>query len=492
MRNALVKKIFTIFLFLISITAHGQDLVLPVGMRPQETNKWCWAASMEMLFRFHKDTIGQSELATDFLVINNGGKAPDSGRNPYNIEDCFCHENNCYAGTCDTLTFGSKALSKKYKSCYITLPVYQYKSERNPGPQWFDLLFSVRNYSSIEEINRDIRYAMPWTTIIEQINKCRPFILTIAKSGEANELNSHAVAAKGYYETYSAAEDASSEKEDGNLQFVLVNDPWEQCQGCERLLPYELFLADSGTVNKILDFTYNVYPKKDSLCNSCKDSVISGSSALLDAVKNNVGNFIGTKKSKYTNEEFKDLINDEENYCDSVHQRIFISSKILMETSNKSLTTKTIQVLTDSIVEVTYKSAEPPITTVLQKSGALWAVKEISLCGTPCEVPIRTSDADTSATLVSKFSIVSAYPLQNTFYLIQIGNQSYYTPAQTYANFFGPSKPMIQGILYPENQVLRALKQNVIQEYGNPRKCFLNFNWLFPKKGIPYQGKKEK
>jgi hypothetical protein len=56
---------------------HPLNLLLPIRLRPQETEGWCWAASMEMILDYLGAGSSQRELATKQFSSNNC--VPDPG-----------------------------------------------------------------------------------------------------------------------------------------------------------------------------------------------------------------------------------------------------------------------------------------------------------------------------------------------------------------------------------------------------------------------------
>ncbi|MBK7870072.1 MAG: hypothetical protein IPJ74_04945 [Saprospiraceae bacterium] len=323
MRNALINLISFYTINIASLSAQ----VLPVTMHPQQTNKWCWAASMQMVFDYHNTTVAQWDLATEYLSINYAKIIPNQPvtNSPYNVADCMCHQNSCET-SCTTS-------NRPFKLCYAALPVYIDDNVPNPTVQWFDLLFSNRSYNSVQEVNPGLSAnTMSWSDIVDQIDSCRPFILVITKSGEQTQITSHAVVGKGYFESFSVEDNQM-------LQFVVINDPWNVCEGCERMIPYSSFLRDlnDSQVNCVLAYTYNIFPKTDQTCSSCDSEEPFTNSLLVNTVKeirDSLGNFIGTLKSTYTDEEYQAFINQ-----DFIYSRIkkkFISLNNVLDTKNNN------------------------------------------------------------------------------------------------------------------------------------------------------------
>ncbi len=450
MRNALVK-IFLIIALFSNKFIFGQEKILAVQMHPQETPKWCWAASMQMVFSFDNFSVAQSELASDFLVIRGGGKAPnDTGTGAvYDPIKCNCYLN---CNECIPAPIGNL-----YKKCYTTIPVYIDASASNPDPQWFDLIFSVKDYNSIEEINRgNLSEEESWKLVKNQIDQCRPFILTISKSGEQDQITSHAVNVKGYYGNYSVIAADS-------LQFLVVNDPWDTCQGCERLIPNWAFARDTSA-NEIYAFVHDIYSKDAEKCILC-DSTKFNISPLVETVKEHFGNFVGTTKARYSEAELDTIISQDPYQC---YRTIsYLSVKKLLKGSSTNLLMSYI--LSNEIRDVVYNNSNPPITTTLEKINDNWVVRGISICD--------------SLDIDCEFSeLINAYPLAYQFYRVIKGDDYYLTPVTNYPNFFAPSKSALTGEYYPEKEILKSIRKYMIEEYSTKKKCFINFKGLFSKK----------
>lgn len=218
----------------------------------QKKNKWCWAASMAMIMKYHIPITPkqQFELVQDYYRMQGPPR------------------NNCNLNECNTAIPNSSA------NCNIALSTFQPNSGSPNYNQWFDMLFIKNNWTSVEDSD------ISWERLKSEINNCRPLILVrdTAVSGSVY----HAVVAKGYIEC-----------SDGTKK-VIVNDPFEVCVGHEEYLsyPFEISSSSSPTGKKptVIEVVYYINPKSKIECTLCTET--NKTSPVSDTVLANLRNGI--------------------------------------------------------------------------------------------------------------------------------------------------------------------------------------------------------
>jgi hypothetical protein len=266
-RKWAVIEIFVFILLLNPSRSFGQIVELPVTEIPQRTSSWCWAASMEMIIKYHNPLLTtdnnpfsslpltQCRLATNYFNLT---KAIMSGLAATDIEKPIPNLNGCKCTTCESLLpSGQKLCDKGDKK----IENFSYTEA-----QFIDFLFSYHWFHSNEDTSR-----MTWNDVKREIDNCRPFIAVVGFAGGGDRGAQHAVVIKGYEET-------ATEK----LVYIIdplspciVGPPTPPCSTCFYKMSYDMFNLKWTTdtrKNRLIGFIHNIYPKRDTMLFSCDDS----------------------------------------------------------------------------------------------------------------------------------------------------------------------------------------------------------------------------
>ena len=248
-----MHKYFLILLLFLAKPSFTQNFKeLKVDLIGQQTSKWCWAACMEMIMKFHEPSsnVTQCELAKKAKIIR--GLSPLSS---HLAKDCCAL--NCSDCPLLSTTYMS---SSNCTSIHDWRIVVTSESSSRGQTSTFDLLFWQYGYTSMEAINWHTD-PMSWEEIKEQLDECRPFILIINPAGfQANAPSGyHAIVAKGYHEI-------------GTEKYIIVNDPWHPCCGEEYYLPFSAVNSASNTttitspnpyqINEVVAFVHGIHPQR--------------------------------------------------------------------------------------------------------------------------------------------------------------------------------------------------------------------------------------
>lgn len=207
-----------IFIFVLTILfcqtkVVSQQKALQFDVISQKTTTWCWAASIEMITKWHNSEIDQ--LTSAQKIFAGDKEAQKCEKLCPNLIECHQPINNYLANN----------------NCFDVL------LEFNKGH--LTNLFRNTNFKFYQS-NKNFT----WECIINEIDKNRPFILRY-KPLLGALVSQHDVVVSGYIEYK-------------NYKFLVIRDPWKPCKGDSYLLNFDMFNQ------KKLEFisTIKIYPKK--------------------------------------------------------------------------------------------------------------------------------------------------------------------------------------------------------------------------------------
>jgi hypothetical protein len=209
----------TIYILLI-LVGFWQEIIaqtyLNVPLISQKQSNWCWAASIEMIVKYHNfnSRITQCQILTIYQEERHG-------ESPCTFDSCECGINVC-----------------------------NLELERTTGmgiTPYVDSVFDRIGF----ELQKSYE-PLSWETIKNQIDNCQPIVLIIDRRilyGTNTGL--HALVIDGYLEN-------SCEK------YLLIKDPWETCDtGCSYALNYD-DLINKNTEDAIVSsicWLHSIKPK---------------------------------------------------------------------------------------------------------------------------------------------------------------------------------------------------------------------------------------
>lgn len=242
---------FTLFLSLSTVII-GQT-ILDVPMCKQQKSLWCWAASAEMIDKFHNRDVTASggTLSTqceivDFFLDGLHGSAPkyDIHINPNEFPlsvsseccgTCLCDDRRTPGNFPIPYFYPSYFFNSTYSSVFLKLGYYNTRVN--------DLVFS---------------------DIVKEINYCMPLVLGLeygSKAGGDIGSGNHIVVISGYEET--------SEHQ----QILHINDPMNLVENSCEIAPISMInlstIGDDEAVSKIDYLLAGIRPRNKRLCDSC-------------------------------------------------------------------------------------------------------------------------------------------------------------------------------------------------------------------------------
>ncbi len=507
MRNASIWKIAIAgWLLLVGFSSgFAQARQMKVTQIGQNKDRWCWAASIEMVMKFHQPSslITQCQIARTYMV--------DIRRNNNGI-NC-CSTCNCACSTVNP--------SSDIPNCNITI---DFARETSVSPirvetvgGYFDLLFSMNNYHSMEKINRTAR-RIQWNEIKAEINACRPFIAVIKPdpSSENKPSSDHVIVAKGYYDI---------PKNGLDRRYIITSDPWEICPGNESLFPYEVFNvsaggtgvtyqfpADSYGIHHVWSIVHNIYPYDTDACISCNtlDQIYTPnpdgtpsyesevSPEILDDIENNrtttdrdpntitdliaiatsnAEAVVGFDKNVLEDQEYNRFVSRENYYDANIYYIIpeKLNRKFLgifrcpPKKISKAIDTK------QEVKEIVSGEVSPDIVSTFQKTtDKRWALRKISnVTSLKKELSVTINKKNTTSLLsneipdATRYDVIRHPTLHYEFYSFQVteGNSktTYLSPVKSY-----PKLSAEAGTAYPEKEILKPLakeNRNYLLEY---------------------------
>ncbi len=398
--------LFTIVISTISWGQHYVDVLL----RPQLQTKWCWAACIEMIHKFHDNTstITQCDIACKHEYFKQVGPLFGSPLPPYV---------NC----CTDCTVPGTILSGVLSTCNQTILFS--KRVAKPRINYFGILNSFYGYSSIEDIEIN---KLTWPRITEEIQQCRPFVLYLNKSTLA-----HLVVAEGTYVTSGA----------NGTQHVLVNDSQSSS---EYLIPFTAMTDPLIQLNSVFQIARGIFPKDAEECKTCdKLKPIDEHPLIKDLLKNaNLDLYFGLTKTIFTQVQYNALLEKSSGPLKYYYENTFSYENLK---GDEALRCKVLVA----------KEAKPQIATTFQKVGSDYLVKEIALqASTPFASAIKLFNAANKSFPFSntEFEIIQFVPDGYQFYKVRMDGVSYLSPANIY-----PDIPFKQYYMYKESDVRKEL-----------------------------------
>lgn len=161
---------------------------LQVSLHPQETSRWCWAASGQMIMDY---------LGHDVLQCAQAN-------NRFNRTDCC---------TIDLCPLPTEPVPPEPQPCNCVCGGW---------PEFNKYGFTFSKTSDA---------ALSWEQVKEEICEKRPFAFTWHWPGENG--GGHMMVAKGYFSL------------DGN-NYMIILDPWAPCVGDERIITYDYYVQSPG------------------------------------------------------------------------------------------------------------------------------------------------------------------------------------------------------------------------------------------------------
>lgn len=261
---------------------HAQYVQLRVPLYGQKTERWCWSASIQMVANYyHPNTpITQCDIASRFYALGVSGSSPHSSCTQVCTDTCPNFPSTCQQ------TFNS------------SLPLY-YGGYALEFP-YFQLLFNHFGFRSFEDHRK-----LSWKDIENEINNCRPIIINVGVSEAPGATpgkgvnGDHVIVGKGYYILNPGDE------------YIIINDPWEQCTGCTYLLNFQsLVLAQSQSqcnklsVDSMISTIHHIEPNEEE-CEVCKKVP----PPIVKPVENSLAYKVARHKDRFAGTRFGSTMN---------------------------------------------------------------------------------------------------------------------------------------------------------------------------------------
>lgn len=399
----------------------------PIG---QQKNRWCWAASMQMVSKFHCVDIEQCSLAEKYINLITNSTDPIS---------------NCCANYC--ILDGERGIEGNE-------PLQTFNGANQ---QYFDILFSKNGFNSIEDT-----ISMKWDEVKRQINNCRPYIVVL-KRNMANDkgelINTiHAVVVVNYLETASQ-------------NYVMLYDPWRPCEGCIELLPYPYLVwvereSTAGYESGIVETVHDIHLRTDTSCSSCGKTKIpsidnavaldrnklstlnnNSSSRILDSLRANPSNFVTPiRKISYNKIRKAFDLNNFDKVTEN--RKIYQITTTNQDKSAKyNVRVRNNRLEIEEVTYCDYFQTEPSLSLAVNNQ-----VQNVKLSN-------RINAGGIN------YEYVEYEYLFYGFYRFTINNAVYLSPIQTYTNFYGQNEGIIQGKAYKESDILPVLQNKTIMDY---------------------------
>lgn len=421
------KLILIVTLFIQSSLLFGQSWLYPIKNKEldvclitQKADLLCWAASMEMIFKYHGQTLTQCDLTADYYDIVNEGPIPSGC-------DCNCI---CGLGSCTDNDNDCNGI------CNNGINFFDGRS-----PQYFDIIFSRHEYDSVED-----NLKMEWKKVENQINNYRPFIAIV---NETDSGGYHAVVVKGYLNLFNT------------LKFVSVNDPWPTYE--ERLIN-GAWLSESNQIHSTMgsyfqmhSFIHDIHPRTELSCSSKGNTTdCSEESLLFKQVKIYHKKMVSTTKEKISDMELEKLIKEKPNNT-KIPLKL-ISLKTLSD-STKRVSSLKESVMDNQLINILFTTPNNVISSTLEKKDGIWKTVEISQSRYLLSPDIKINNSIISLKN-NQFEIIKYPPFEYIFYSFSYNGNSYLSPVETYSIF--KKGDYETKIAYSELEILQILKQKTL------------------------------
>lgn len=447
----LILQVVLILLCVIFIenNAIGQFKEIFVPMHPQRTNNWCWAASVEMIKKFHEPADNfasrQCKIVNRYLKISANDNAAES------CASCICRSNCPNDGVRLEYSLPSTStIGATWK------------------PDYFELLLESYGYRSNQEVN-EMNNAFSWDFIKNQIDICRPFIIVIEPEpirlieggGTQRTLatlppSDHTVVVKGYFQTTNGS---------NTLKYLITNDPWNPCAGHISLFPFDVFniptlynIGNNYIINKVSTMIHSIHPNNAAVqsknCESCESleeayqgnpvftTNINESTAspqeedtnILMLLVNNEKSIAGFTDNYLTETSYNKFVNMENNFDAEVD---YFSYESLVGKENvKSLEEAVIP--NNEVFEVVNFGTSPQIVSTFQKIAKTYALRKITTyTSLKNVVKLRSGGDEILLSNIPRYNGIPykliKYPLfQYEFFSFEIDNVNYMIPVEDY------------------------------------------------------------
>ncbi len=516
MKNALIRIILISIIACVSsisttTTSAQYSLKMKVPYKSQDTNRWCWAASVKMIMDFHDpgNNITQCNIVKRMLKIENPSLDTNS---------IICCQ-NCLKVCGSSSCVGSIAGFTNYALTSTS------DGGLNPHPDRYDLLFFSYGYNSTQQVNR-AGNPISKEKIIQQIKDCQPFIIntaTSATAGSSGVNGDHALVVTGY----------QIQNVNGQEQFAIItNDPWRPCctDTHESFFPYDIFNNPSNgisgstsngsstphNINQVISIVHNI--RKDLVfaapsynCNSCPlltdtyrnnpngfleettssptaFSIINGdqpiafgqkdsppppseevehTEGLLKLLRNNANKVVGYQNFNLSDSTYQNFITSAGyhyapvQYIDPalVRKRGFLACLF----QPRRLAQVTIPMY--DVVDIVSANVDENLVSTLQKlADGSWSLRRISnytYLRSSTAVTIGQSDRAVSLSNVPSssasaipFTLVKYFPYQYEFFSFKLNGTTYIAPTNDY-----PSLSLNKHTAYKEAHVIKALRR---------------------------------
>lgn len=436
LRQILLSFVFYLLLLYPGYSQNSLNL-LPIG---QKKSNWCWAASMEMVMSYHNNTKGQCVLAHELQVLQVLGYGPGTSGTPG-----ICCYNNCDP---DPLDYSNL-------NCNSTIPFSKRDGDLNI--QYTDKLFARNKYHSVESVHTEI---MDYDAVKKEILACRPFLIFINKLDTSIKdiPYYHTVVGKGNTEFL-------------NDQFVLVNDPQKPkkvlstpspptCEGCEVLLPIEIFSADVREFNSALEVVRFIRPIDQDVCKDCSSKETLHPAELLTAISDNASIISVIPSTQMDVTVFSDLL-----AAEVEGQKIFEAPNTF---SPQGVSTYGNFM---NITLVVTRQTTPALAFYFEEINNQQVLKSITTedCSPYVEgiqASLVSAESEVQYFSAEDIQIIEFVQGDLVFYRVQFKDSSYLIPTQ---NYFELKK----GIMYREKLVVRKLRKYLRKSTRKPKESDL-------------------
>jgi hypothetical protein len=396
---------------------------------PQKASMLCWAASIQMIAKFHGVTKSQCTLS-NYLTGSTLGAG----------EQCVACNANRFFENPFNLTINNGVSGQ------------------------MDLIFSKAGFYSIEDAT-----ALPWKLVKRQLDNCRPFILAcdmkkdvVGNDGlHTQRIVNHAMVAKGYFDQH-------------GRRYIYVNDPWREPCGIDVYAVNYDEMYDEGNWIFVTYAVHNIYKKsRTECCEKCKPNQVvsfaqrTGANDFLDKASANAHKMVAPMKLAIPDNLLKTKLNTvPNNYSVELH---LISMNKLDSATVPLLTIKLVRE-NKFLYDIIYSKFTTNIVTTIQKKGQVWKDIVISNQTYPSLLSARIGNTTENVKLSYKnlpqhirYEYVKCPGLFREFYRFRHNNVDYLLPKQAYPDS-DPANNLDAGIAVPEAKVL-AILQKLTRKY---------------------------